>query len=90
MVCVSIYQDDGELSESTSDGEWEETRSIAAAAGRGRSAAYRSAARYDADGRRTGAAAARAQPAFRVLQVSCLVCTVTFYANLAHSLTRSP
>ena len=25
-----------------------------------------------------------------VAQVSCLLCTVTFYANLAHSLTRSP
>ena len=25
-----------------------------------------------------------------VLQVSVLLCTVTFYANLAHSLTRSP
>jgi hypothetical protein len=25
-----------------------------------------------------------------ILEVSCLLCTVTFYANLAHSLTRSP
>jgi hypothetical protein len=28
--------------------------------------------------------------AFDALQVSVLLCTVTFYANLAHSLTRSP
>ena len=27
---------------------------------------------------------------FAIVQVSVLVCTVIFYANLAHSLTRSP
>jgi len=34
--------------------------------------------------------ALRAEIAATPVQVSCLVCTVTFYANLAHSLTRSP
>jgi hypothetical protein len=32
----------------------------------------------------------QAMASLNALQVSFLICTVTFYANLAHSLTRSP
>ena len=97
--------DDGELSESTSDGEFEETRSIALSSAGAGGVNVNATRRYDADGRRTGAAAL-VEPAFRVLQHAGLahlfavleaegydtvsnLCAMTFADALAIGLERS-